>query len=137
MKQQAFKLTSMILFPSIVCFSLIYNQLVGTMYVYWLIPIWLLTLFSLFKVSELTPRKILLMLHVVVLLCGLFSFITYQLFLRLSDLTRFTSPDFTNVSNLMFHSETALYLTIYAGLPLFVADSFCVVRYIRKVFEKH
>jgi hypothetical protein len=132
MKSQALKFIFLIILSSLLMFILTYSEIWKANSIYWLIPFWLISLFFVFRLWEINFGKLILALHVLVLLSGLFSFISYQLFKKLSDVTPFSSSNFTNVSNLMFNSENALYLLIYGGVFLLLLDSIYFLRYLKK-----
>lgn len=132
MKYQALKFILFILVSSLLLFSLTYSEKIKANSIYWLIPVWLISLFFIFRMWEINRGKIILALHAIVLLSGLFSFVLYQLFKKLSDFTPLSSPNFTNVSNLMFNSENALYFMIYGGVLLLILDSVYFLKYLKK-----
>ncbi len=121
-----------ILVSSLLLFSLTYSEKLKAIRIYWLIPVWLISLFFIFRMWEINRGKIILALHAIVLLSGLFSFVLYQLFKKLNDVTPLSSPNFTNVSNLMFNSENALYFMIYGGVLLLILDSVYFLKYLKK-----
>ena len=121
-----------IIISSILMYSLIVPGKISIKYIYWLPFIWLGIAIVIFKVWKIGVIKYLLLFHILILLSGLFSFLTYQVFKKLSSVTSITSKDFTKVSNLMFNSENALYLMIYAGMMALIFD----LIYFFRVYKK-
>ena len=132
MKFQSLISVLLIALSSLLLFLLTYFEKISANSIYWLLPIWLILLFVVFKMWKINKGKIILTIHFIVLLSGLFSFIAYQLFTKLSDITPLSSSNFTNVSNLMFNSENALYLMIYGGFLLLIFDTIYFLRYLKK-----
>lgn len=132
MKSQILTAILCVALTSFLLFSLTYSEKIKCTAIYWLIPIWLILLVIAFRMWDLNKGKIVLFFHLLVLLSGLFSFLSYQLFKKLSDITPLSNSNFTNVSNLMFNSENALYLMIYGGFILLVFDTFYYLRYLKK-----
>ena len=132
MKSQSFISVLLIALSSLVIFLLTYFEKIRANSIYLLLPIWLILLFVVFRMWKINKGKIILTIHFIVLLSGFFSFITYQLFKKLSDITPLESSNFTNVSNLMFNSENALYLMIYGGFLLLIFDTIYFLRNLKK-----
>lgn len=122
----------LIVLSSLVVFGLAYYQKTEAGSIYWLIPFWIIILFVSLRMWSLRRAKIIFLLHALVFLSGFFSFFSYQLFKKLSDLTPLSSSKFTAISNLMFNSETALYIMIYGGVILLFLDLFYFSRKINK-----
>jgi hypothetical protein len=131
MKPQVITTILLLTLTSLLLFCLTYYEKIKCTAIYWLIPIWMLLLIILFRIWELNKGKVLLIIHILVLLSGVFSFLSYQLFKKLSDVTPLSSSNFTSVSNLMFNSENALYLMIYGGFILLVFDTFYYSKYLK------
>ncbi len=118
-----FLLISVLVIASIfIVGGLVYNQEIAIKYIYWLPYIWMCIIFFGLKYWQISTAKIFLILHLLVFLAGIFSFVTYEIFKHLDNITGFTSDNYTNVSNLMFNSENALYLMIYSAFLTFIAD---------------
>lgn len=132
MKFQAFTAILLIVLSSSLLFLLVYFEKIKANSVYWLIPIWGIILFFVFRLWEMNKVKFVLLLHIIVLLFGAFSFLTYQIFKKLSSITPLSSSNFTNVSNLIFNSENALYLMIYGGFFLLLFDSIYFLKYLKR-----
>lgn len=132
MKYRIIITITLIVFFSIVVFLLTYHEKINCTYIYCLIPMWLLIIFFSFKVWHISTGKIFLILHLIILLSGLFSFLSYQIFKKLSDVTPISSPNFTDVSNLMFNSENALYFMIYGGFCLLIIDTVYYLKFLKK-----
>ncbi len=107
---------------SILIFFLVYYEYWQIKYLYFLPYVWLLIAFISFRLWVFNKIKLFIILHSTILLAGVFSFLTYQIFKKFSDATPISSNNFTNVSNLMFNSENALYIMIYGGVILLIVD---------------
>ncbi len=88
--------------------------------------------FFVFNLWEITKLKIFLLLHLGVFSSGVFSVMTYQLFKKLAKTTPFSSPDSSNVSELLFKSENAMYLTVYGVFLLLIVDLIYYIKYLER-----
>jgi hypothetical protein len=128
LKNQGIIVALLIILSSLTLFECVSLGRVSINRIYWLGPIWgLIVIFGL-RVWNISRVKIVLILHLVVLLAGLYSFLTYELFKKLDGETPLSSSNFTGVSNLMFESENALYLMAYGGTILLICDAIFLLR---------
>jgi hypothetical protein len=112
---------------------LVYYDEIPIKYIYWLPYIWLVIIIICFRLWEISKSKIFLISHILVLMAGLFSFLTYQIFKQLDPRVSLSEDKFDDVSSLMFNSENALYLMLYGGFILLIAD---LVYFYRKSLGK-
>lgn len=122
----------LLVFSSALIFIVVYFEMATIATIYWLIPAWGIILLLGFKLWDISKRKIIVLIHTMVLLCGTFSFLTYQLYKKLISTTPIQSPNFTSVSNLLFNSENALYLMIYSGFLILLFDTIYIIKH-RKI----
>jgi len=107
---------------SIAIYYLISNEKIEIKFFYWLPYVWLIIILICFNFWKFNKAKLFLILHSFILMCGIFSFLAYQIFKKLSNITLLSSNNFTDVSNLMFNSENALYIMVYSGIILLIID---------------
>lgn len=132
MKNRSILTIFLLAFSSTVFYFVIYFRIAQVAMIYWLMPIWGVILFIRFNLLKLNKSKLIVLFHVIVLLCGVFSFVTYQLFKKLISITPIQSPNFTNVNSLIFNSENALYLMIYGGFLILIFDSIYFLSRLKK-----
>lgn len=94
---------------------------------------WLLFIVFYLKAWIIKFEKILLILHLLVLFTGIYSSMLYYLFLEWESTRAFNDSNFTDISNLMFHSEDALYIAVYLVFITFTIDVIYFARKMRNV----
>jgi hypothetical protein len=110
------------------------NRILTIQIIYYLPLIWLFIYSLTVKIWQPNRIKYLIAIHILILFIGLFSFILYQLYLKLEKY--WAVNDYSQLSksigDLMFRSADCLYVMVYLLVVVFFIDLIYFINRYRK-----